>query len=245
MNDRRARLWVVALATAITMGVTASLGMWQLDRARQKTQLQDSIDAMAERTPLTARELAALGEPSSALHRRVSLSGHWVSDATLFLDNRQMLGRTGFFVVTPLRLQDQEQVILVQRGWVPRDFQDRARVPLVPTPPGTVRVEGRLALPPGKLFEFAEARDGPIRQNINLAALAEELSLALMPLSVVQTDDTSDGLLRNWPVADTGVHKHHGYAFQWFGLCALAGFLFVWFQIISPRRRQRPHVSDT
>ncbi|MCU0764277.1 MAG: SURF1 family protein, partial [Hydrogenophaga sp.] len=191
----------------------ASLGMWQLDRARQKTQLQDSIDAMAERTPLTARELAALGEPSSALHRRVSLSGHWVSDATLFLDNRQMLGRTGFFVVTPLRLQDQGQVVLVQRGWVPRDFQDRARVPLVPTPPGTVRVEGRLA--------------------------------ALMPLSVVQTDDTSDGLLRNWPVADTGVHKHHGYAFQWFGLCALAGFLFVWFQIISPRRRQRPHVSDT
>ena len=34
-----------------------------------------------------------------------------------------------------------------------------------------------------------------------------------------------------------GVDKHHGYAFQWFALCALTAGLYVWFQIIQPRRR--------
>ena len=244
MNGRTARFWVVALATLITMSITASLGFWQLDRARQKIELQERMDARSTLPALDASTLAALSPLDEAVHRRVDLRGEWVPNATFFLDNRQMQGRTGFFVVTPLWLQGSEQTILVQRGWVPRDFQDRTRVPEVPTPKGVVQISGRLALAPGKLYELGGASVGPIRQNIDLAALAAELKLPLMPLSVVQTDGPDDGLLRDWPVVNTGVHKHHGYAFQWFGLCTLAGSLFVWFQIISPRRRPRPNVSE-
>jgi surfeit locus 1 family protein len=35
------------------------------------------------------------------------------------------------------------------------------------------------------------------------------------------------------------VSKHQGYAFQWFALCALISGLYVWFQLIRPRRRSR------
>lgn len=244
MNGRTVRFWVVALATLITMSITASLGFWQLDRARQKVELQARMDERATLPALDASTLSNLPNLEDVVHRRVVLRGEWVPNATFFLDNRQMQGRTGFLVVTPLWLQGSEQTVLVQRGWVPRDFQDRTRVPEVPTLKGVVQVSGRLALAPGKLYELGEAGMGPIRQNIDLAALASELKLPLMSLSVVQTDGPDDGLLRDWPVVNTGVHKHHGYAFQWFGLCALAGFLFVWFQIISPRRRPRPHVSE-
>lgn len=245
MKVRTGRFWVVVIATVVTMGVTASLGFWQLDRAQQKIGLQANIDAMEALPPLSTAELSALSDPSTAQHRRVELQGSWVQGATLFLDNRQMDGRTGFFVVTPFRLQGSGLTLLVQRGWAPRNFQDRTAVPDVPTPSEAVRLEGRLSPPPGKLYELGEAASGPIRQNIDLPALADELQLRLMPLSILQTSDADDGLQRRWPVVDTGVHKHHGYAFQWFGLCALAGFLFVWFQILSPRRRQRPNVSDT
>jgi surfeit locus 1 family protein len=34
------------------------------------------------------------------------------------------------------------------------------------------------------------------------------------------------------------VHKHYGYAFQWFALSALTCGLYAWFQLIRPRRRQ-------
>jgi surfeit locus 1 family protein len=47
---------------------------------------------------------------------------------------------------------------------------------------------------------------------------------------------------RDWPAVSSGVDKHYGYAFQWFGLCGLIALLYVWFQIvrrfIRPRRER-------
>jgi surfeit locus 1 family protein len=85
---------------------------------------------------------------------------------------------------------------------------------------------------------------GTIRQNIDLTAFAKETGLPLLGVSVLQTDAAADGLLREWPLVAIDVHKHHGYAFQWFALCALAGFLYLWFQILSPRRKRRSHGTD-
>ncbi len=244
MNGRAMRFWVVTLATLLTMGVTAALGLWQLDRAAQKQALQSRIDARAALPAWETADVLSMSAPEDGLHRAVRLSGHWVPEATVFLDNRQMDGRTGFYVVTPLRLAGSDRVVLVQRGWVARDFLDRTRLPDVPTPEGETRIEGRLAPPPARLYELGEADSGPIRQNIDLAAFGRETGMALLPLSVVQHGDAADGLRREWPVAAAGVHKHHGYAFQWFGLCALAGILYVWFQFISPRRKRSTHVPD-
>lgn len=233
------------MATLLTMAATAALGLWQLDRAAQKQDLQASIDERATLPAWNAADVLKMPDPETGLHRAVRLSGEWVPNATLFLDNRQMEGRPGFYVITPLRLADSTQAVLVQRGWAPRNFEDRTLVPKVVTPEGTVAVEGRLAPPPGKLYELGEAGTGPIRQNVDLEALTHEWGVPLLALSVVQTGDADDGLRRDWPVVAAGVQKHHGYAFQWFGLCALAGFLYVWFQFISPRRKRSLHVSDT
>jgi surfeit locus 1 family protein len=152
-----------------------------------------------------------------------------------------MNGRPGFFVVTPLQLTD-GSAVLVQRGWLPRDMADRTRVAQPPTAAGLVRIEGRIAPPPSRLYEFAGAASGPIRQNIDVEGFARETRLRLRPLSIVQLEATpplNDGLSRQWlrPAAD--VAKHHGYAFQWFALCALILGLYAWFQIIRPRRRPR------
>ena len=46
-----------------------------------------------------------------------------------------------------------------------------------------------------------------------------------------------DGLLRQWPLPAADVHKHYGYAFQWFAMATLIVGLYVWFQLIHPRRR--------
>lgn len=244
MSSRSGRFWLVTLATVFTMGVTAALGIWQLGRASQKQTLQEQIQLQGDLTPWTERDLLAASDPQAGLYRTVHLAGRWVAEASIFLDNRQMNGRVGFFLVTPFRLVGSDRAILVQRGWVPRDFTDRSRVPQIETPGGLVQIEGRLAPAPGKLFELGEAGSGAIRQNIDIAALSQEMGFALLGFSVQQTDDASDGLQRNWPRITADVHKHHGYAFQWFGLCALAGILYVWFQFISPRRKRTLHGPD-
>lgn len=223
------------------MVFTASLGFWQLSRAAQKQALEDAITSHGALAPWTAGELAATSDLGEGFYRPVQLTGEWVAGATVYLDNRPMSARSGFIVVTPLRLKDQGQAILVQRGWVPRDFVDRARVPKIDSPAGNITVEGRLAPPPSKLFELGENQTGPIRQNIDIDAFARETGLELLSASVLQTAPAEEALLREWPRYAAGVQKHQGYALQWFAMCAAAAALYLWFQFISPRRKQRRH----
>jgi surfeit locus 1 family protein len=229
------------------VAITASLGLWQLDRAAQKTALQDSLRARGAMPAWSNADLLGAADVNQGLHRPVRLQGRWLAQHTVFLDNRQMNAQQGFYVVTPLRLSGSDRVLLVQRGWVPRDFQDRSRVPDVPTPEGEQVVEGRLVPPPGRLLQFDEAGNGPIRQNVDPLAFGAETGLPLLNLSVQQTGDTGESLLRrDWPQPATDVSKHHGYAFQWFALCALLAGLYLWFQILQPlRARARSHGPDT
>ena len=82
------------------------------------------------------------------------------------------------------------------------------------------------------------AGNSPIRQNLDLAAFRRETGLPLVSLTAVQTGGASEGLQRQWPAVTTGVERHYGYAFQWFGLSALIVFLYAWFQFI-----RRPHAA--
>lgn len=243
--DPRRRAVIVLVATLVGMGATARLGQWQLSRAAQKEALQAALDTRRHLAPLGMDALPATAEQAEAQHYRpVHLQGEWRPGATVFLDNRQMNGRPGFFVLTPLMLGGGDAVV-VQRGWVPRDALDRTRLPTVPTPTGRVEVLGQLAPSPGRLFDFAGAASvasGVIRQNLALAEFSRELGVPLRPWTVLQADAPStagDGLLRQWPPPAVDVHKHYGYAFQWFGLCALMAGLYVWFQLLRPRFQRR------
>lgn len=236
----RWRSWVLLAVTLAAMLLTARLGLWQLDRAGQKLALQAAI-AAREHEPLLDG-LAALASSVEQVdgqeHRRARATGRWQTENTVYLDNRQMDGRPGFYVLTPLMLDD-GTALLVQRGWRPRDFEDRARLPPVHTPSGQVAVEGRLARSVARLYEFDGTQAGPIRQNLALPAFAAETGLRLRPVLLLQTSPADDGLRRDWPVPTVDVHKHYGYAFQWFALSALVIVLHVWFRIIRPRRAAR------
>lgn len=237
------RRWVVLLAALAATLLTARLGVWQLDRAAQKNQVQATLDARLALPALLPAELAHDAQAAAAQHHRaVRLEGRWLAERTVYLENRQMNGRPGFFAVTPLRLDD-GSAVLVQRGWLPRDPMDRTRIVAAPPAPGRVVILGRIAPAPGRLYEFEAVASGPIRQNLDVDGYARETGLLLRPLTVVQEDGQpppGDGLQRQWPRPAADVHKHYGYAFQWFALSALILGLYVWFQLIRPRRaRQR------
>jgi surfeit locus 1 family protein len=241
------RQWVVLLAAVVTASITARLGFWQLDRSAQKSALQAAVDSRRHMPPLRPEELPtderALQE---RLHRQITLQGEWASQHTVYLENRQMQGRPGFFVVTPLLLPD-GSAVLVQRGWLPRDLRDRTRVQAPATEPGLARITARIALPPARLYDFDGAATGLIRQNLDVEAFAMDTGLKLRPMSVLQLEEgpppssgqapRPDQLLRDWPLPAADVHKHHGYDFQWFALSILTIALYVWFQIFRPRRR--------
>lgn len=232
------RFWLLSVAALAGIAVTLSLGLWQWGRAQQKLALQAATEARATQEALAQDVLIARAGSPDLLHRRVVLRGTWLAQHTVFLDNRQMQGRPGFYVVTPLRLAGSQAVILVQRGWAPRNFVDRTQLPPVDTPAGEVTLTGRIAPAPAKLYEFDGAPAGPIRQNLDLTVFRQETGLPLLEGSVQQAGAPSEGLLRDWPVPASGADKNYGYAFQWWALSAVILILYVWFQFIAPRRRQ-------
>lgn len=248
MSDTKARsttgwrFWLLLVASLATMAVTFSLGRWQLSRAAQKEALQAAITARQQQPPLDGATLARPLTPAQKdelLHRSITLRGEWLADRTIFLDNRPMQGQAGFYVLTPLRLAGSDTVLLVQRGWAPRHQVQREALPPVDTPAGTVQVTGRIAEHPSRVYQLGTDSAGPIRQNLDLDAFRAETGLPLASTMVLQTGGASEGLRRDWPEAATGVDKHYGYAFQWFGLCTLIGLLFLWFQVVRPLYRSR------
>jgi surfeit locus 1 family protein len=238
----RTQSLVVLLATLVGVGVTANLGAWQLRRADQKLSRQAALDQRAKLPELSGTMLARTEDEAVAQHhRRVRLRGQWLHQFTVYLDNRQMNGVPGFFVVTPLQPADSAEAVLVQRGWVPRNWQNRTQLPVLAAPAGDVEVAGHIAPPPARLYEFPGAASGVIRQNLELTPYMRETGLRLAPLSVLQAEPASganDGLLRQWPQPALNVNTHYGYAFQWFALSALMAGLYVWFQLVRPRLRR-------
>lgn len=252
----RWRFVLITVAAVLGLALTLSLGRWQMQRAAGKQQLFDAVMRQQGLPPWGNAQLAAsrpgdgqAAQDAAWLHRPVQLQGRWLPEQTLYLDNRQMQGKPGFFVLTPLRLAPPhgDVVIAVQRGWVPRNFLDRTALPPVQTPEGLVTVQGRMAAAPSRLYEPGggagadpDGKKSRIRQNVDIAEWAAASGLPLGNWSLLQVGDASEGLRRDWPVATAGVEKHHGYAFQWFGLAALITLLYVWFQIV--RRHVLPRI---
>lgn len=245
LSRHRHHRWVILLAALAGVVGTARLGVWQLDRAAQKVTRQALLDGRGTMPELTAADLARHpDEVGAQTQRRIRLQGRWVARATVFLDNRPMSGRVGFHVVTPLQLAD-GTAVLVERGWAPRNALRREDLPPVQTPEtDTVTIVARIIPAPSRLFDFGGLDIGPIRQNLDLAAAARESGLNLRPVALLQTEGPADdGLLRHWSAPSTGIDKHHGYAVQWFALSALIAGLYVWFQLIRPRRQAASHVA--
>jgi surfeit locus 1 family protein len=230
--SKRIRFWLITLGTVVAVGVTVSLGRWQLSRAAEKEAIQASIQERDRQAELDGATLLGNMPAEDLVHRRMRVRGRWLADRIVFLDNRVMNGQTGFYVLTPLQIEGSRLAVLVQRGWVPRNFEDRALLPKVDSPAGIVEVSGRVAPPPSKLLDMGRPESGAIRQNLDLAQFGAELQIPVAPVVILQAGDLHDGLLRDWPPVTLGVEKNYGYAVQWFGLSALFAILYVWFQIV-------------
>ena len=259
-----ALLFTVVAIALVALGV--ALGNWQLRRAAQKEALQAQIEAQGQLPVLDQAEFLALPKPLESQHRRVHLRGLWLGLQTVYLDNRQMHGTPGFYVLTPFALEGSNETVMVQRGWIQRNFNDRTQLQPVETPGGLVEIDAVIATPPAHLLALgkepaaapaatgdaaaaapatapAAAGSSPIRQNLDLDAFRTQTGLPIRTeLSLQEIGSASQGLQRDWPAPALGIDRHYGYAFQWFGLAALVAVLYVWFQLIVPflrARRQR------
>ncbi len=232
------RLVALLSLAAAAIALAVSLGQWQTRRADQKLALEAQWDAAERAAPrrLTGRELPPPGE----LPMRVVLRGEFDHARSVWLDNRQVDGRPGFWLVTPLRL-DGDTAVLVNRGWVARDPADRTRLAPVAQPQGAIEIEGLAVTHAPRLLELGEGGSSQplpaIWQNLDYDQFEAASGLTVARLVVQQTGGAEDGLLRRWARPETGVDRHRGYAFQWYSLSALIALLTMYFSVRAWRAR--------
>lgn len=232
-------IWLILFCGSV-FAMTVSFGFWQLDRANVKQQLQDAIDARQSDAPLhLPNALIDLTKLSDAQHYLGSVTGKPVADGQFLLENVVHNGKPGFYVYTPVLMND-GQVVLVNRGWVAANAH-REDIPQISVNELETQFTGRFAAPRSKPVMVgglppANANSEDVWFYVDLELLASKLDRSVAAFVLLQTNSDDSGLLRDWPVYDTKVGMHIGYAIQWFAFAAIDT---VFFLLFSVRRRKQ------
>lgn len=223
--------WRITLATLVLLPILTGLGFWQLQRAEEKSQLEQEWEQRQAAAPVPLEALRGLpGE--QLVYRGVQLDGEFLADRYLLLDNRTRQGRFGYEVVGILALAE-GGLALVNRGWIPGDAS-RQTLPDVVWPSGRVQVRGYLYRPPGDPFLLGEQDFGgswPLRlQALDMTAVATRLAAEelgeMFPMEVRLQAGQPGALVTDWQLINASPAKHQGYAVQWFSMAAF--LLFFW-----------------
>ena len=221
--------WIPFIATCLLMAVFLRLGWWQWTKALD---VETQVELRDTRSALNPMLLGAqLVDPIEVDGSTVVVRGHFDAAEQFFIDNQQHQGRPGVHVITPLKIENSQARVLVNRGWVGWG-NSRAFLPEAKVPEGRVEIQGRAVVPFSKAPAFVSepAGDaGVLRTRIRLDEIQTTQTHPMQPVVILMTStpETADGLVREWPELNNKAPMHKGYAAQWFLMAVvLLAFFF-------------------
>jgi surfeit locus 1 family protein len=224
---------VPTIFVLIVVPLFLALGLWQLDRAKQKRALAASLEMRRKLPPLQLS--GQIPDVAQLEFRKVIAEGRLLDERTILIENRKHLGSGGFHVITPLRTATGE-IVLVNRGWIAAQGRDQA--PAIPAAEtnGVISGEVRVPQPPALQLQLedVQAQQPPRWPFLTLEHYAAWSGLAILPFVILQDHDADSGFIRQWPEPRVNDAMHIGYAVQWFAFALIA--LLIWL-FLSLRRR--------
>ena len=245
--------WLGLFAVLVVILVTfTQLGLWQLHVAQDKG-LADALRKAHEARPALLDTVIRPHEPfpNPQSGRAVTAIGTYAADAQVLVGPRRLEGESGWWVLTPLDLQESGARLAVVRGFV----TDPAVVQAPPA--GVVSVDGSLA--PGESPSPAPAVPAgapsgtKVSGSIDLSLFVNEWPGELYnAFTFAQSEKSAtgagiappQGLERVPPPQVTGGLKwrNAAYALQWW---LFAGFAaFMWFRMVRDDARRDDERPD-
>ncbi|WP_084407339.1 SURF1 family protein [Aestuariibacter salexigens] len=228
---------IATLVAFISVVILTSLGLWQLDRAEQKSARQAHIQRMASQRTQSVEIVAAKVKNSDIRDMPFYASLKPDTSKLLFLDNRTHKGRIGYEVLVPA--QTNAGTLLVNLGWIEGTGR-RDTLPLVSLASEPVVWQGIAAIPSTNAFIRETAQPGGawpmVIQQIDLSFITQALNEPVLPFIMQLTDESPEGFIRQWQPVVMPAEKHIGYALQWFGL-AIACLVVYLFAVKNRMRR--------
>ena len=229
----RTKLWPT-MATIVVIITMISLGNWQISRAQEKEERHEQIGRLSEQPAVSiSNDLVSIEDFK---FKQVEARGTFITSHTIYLDNKMYKGTAGYHIVMPLKLAESSMHVLVNRGWVPAG-RDRSILPIVTTPTDAVIVTGRAVSVPTKVFALSdEIVAGQVWPNLQLERVQQVTGLDLQPVMILQQDEWSDGLVRQWDRPDSGASVSWNYAAQWYGMATIVMIIYLVLSV----KRERP-----
>lgn len=220
------------IVTVLMLFVLVSLGTWQINRSVEKKALIESFEQAPDMSPVTLAELR--NDWGKYRFRKISLDGSYDGGHQILLENQIHNRQSGFMVLTPFRLANSNNYVLVNRGWLERDSRV-ARLPDISFEKDSRAITGLVSHPPGVGIKLGSLNQSPMSwpkpiPYIDMDWLGLQLGAKVLPWIVLLGKEEPNGYLREWRPAIAvrmPPEKHQGYAFQWYSLAIVLVFLFV------------------
>ena len=202
-----------------------SLGFWQIERGQAKTTILAEFEDNLSKTPTYLNQ-------ESKRWDRVYVKGKWDSSKQILVDNVINRGVVGYKVLTPLRIIETNQLILVDRGWIKQNkFRDT--LPNIELVDGDGVISGILEYPELGLVlsEDLISKEWPkVSQTKNLEVISKEYDEFIYPMILLADPILKNSLeyIKITPTNMTPI-KHYGYSAQWFLMFLVLCLMYLWY----------------
>lgn len=233
---------ILSLLALLVFGLLISLGVWQLHRATIKRHLLNNFSINARMDYLQIKDLASKNEKALTVLRYlpIKIVGHYDNAHTFLLDNKFYKHQLGYEVLTPFLPRDSNKLILINRGWLPRNPLNYQILPTIPKASGEQTIQGIIYVPLGQPFllkkmPLLKEPNWPlVVQALQIENFALQLKRNLYPAIVWLDKQEKNGFIRDWHPVIMLPQQHIAYAIQWF---ALALTLLIIYIALSIKRK--------
>ena len=201
------------------------LGLWQIERGQNKQEVIDLFDSSIKAKP-------SIFNKDSYKWQRVYTNGSFDESQQILIDNVIYRGRVGFKVFTPLRIQNDARLLLVDRGWIAKGSV-REDIPDISIGNSFNELSGLLVQPE---LGFVLSDDliselwPKISQTQSLDYLSKAYNNELYPFILVAEPTYKDSLTYMEVIPTNMLPvKHYGYALQWFTMFLVLCGMYIYF----------------
>ncbi len=230
----------VVLALVI-ISLLTSLGFWQVSRRSEKLEIERQINEKNHAEIINLNELTRF-DIAELKYRKVKVRGHFERKGITYIDNVVHDGVYGFYVYVPFKLENNDQYVLVNRGWVPKKNR-REPLPEINVSKEIQQIAGSLRMPSKRPFvpssvEKLNVDEKNLWLYIDLEKYSEEAPFKIFPFVIYQAPEEGTDFIREWPVFNPKTVMHTGYAIMWFSLALIALITFIYMSFSKSKEKQ-------
>lgn len=210
-----------------------SLGVWQLHRAGTKRLLLKAFSIHTQKQNLQIEDLTKTNKLNDLRYFPIKITGHYDNAHHFLLDNKFYNHQLGYEVLTPFSPIGSDKFILVNRGWVPRNYVNLQNSIIIGENSTTQTIHGLIYIPLSKPFLLKQTPiiNNPIWplvvQAIQIDRLGMQLKQNLYPAIIWLDKNEPNGFVRDWHPIVMLPQQHLGYAVQWFALALTLLIIYI------------------